>query len=264
MESETKKSPYNPNGSNDQSFFDNLNSKTAFFLGLIASVLVISTIGFIILASCMLGGSCTGLSTNKTDAPDQIAAALDDLAPNPAQIPSGEIPEITNEDHVRGNLKSKVTFVEYSDFECPFCSRFSKTVDEVYEEYGDKVRFVYRHFPLSFHPQSRSAALASECAGEQGKFWEYHNKLFENQKKLGEKVYNEIADDLGINNNKFKDCIKTEKYASKISSQAQGGGAAGVSGTPGSFIIDANGEKTPIKGALPFDSVQPLIEAALK
>ena len=264
MESHSNKPTYRPNNSDSKSFFDSMDSKTAFIVGFVASILVIGTIGFFILGGCMLKGSCTGTSTASADsAPTQVAVAPDDLAPNPAPIPTGAVPDVTDDDYVRGNPNAKVTMIEYSDFECPFCSRFAETTDEILDEYGDDIRFVYRHFPLSFHPEAEPAALAAECAGEQGKFWEFHDELFANQTSLGTKLYDEIADDLGINNSQFKDCIDTEKYAAKIRTQAQEGGAAGVSGTPGSFIIDADGNIEAVKGALPFSAVQPLIEAAL-
>lgn len=264
MEPDSNKPSYRPSGSSNKSFFDSLDSKTAFIVGFIVSILVIGTIGFLILGGCMLKGSCTGTSTAKTDNTSaKVVAAPNDLAPNPAPIPSGEVPAVTEDDYVRGNPNAKVTMIEYSDFECPFCGRFTETVDEILDKYGNDIRFVYRHFPLSFHPEAEPAALAAECAGEQDKFWEFHDELFANQTSLGTKLYDQIADDLGINNSQFKDCVDSEKYASKIRTQAQEGGAAGVSGTPGSFIIDADGNATPIKGALPFSSVQPLIEAAL-
>jgi protein-disulfide isomerase len=180
-----------------------------------------------------------------------------------AAAPSGTIPAVDEEDHVRGNPNADVTFIEYSDFECPFCSRFVDTVDQVMAQYGDDIRFVYRHFPLTNHPEAEPAANAAECAGEQGKFWEYHDALFAQQDQLGDALYSSIASDLGINNKQFKDCVSSGKYLSYIRQDEQEGASAGVTGTPGSFVIDADGNATPIQGALPFASVQPIIEAAL-
>lgn len=253
----TPKSPSPKKG-----LLDNINSKSAFGLGIVASILILGTVGFIILSIYMLSGGSDGSSTKTS----RGAVVVDNTAPPTGAAPSaaapGVVPAVTDADHVRGNPDGKVTFIEYSDFECPFCTRFTDTVDQILAEYDD-IRFVYRHFPLSFHPEAEPAANAAECAGEQGKFWEYHDELFANSSNLGSSLYDSIADDLRINNNQFQDCLETGKYLSHIRTDSQEGAAAGVSGTPGSFIIDEDGNAVPIKGALPYSSVKPLIDAAL-
>jgi protein-disulfide isomerase len=90
-----------------------------------------------------------------------------------------DMPQITEDDNVRGAKNGKITLIEFSDFECPFCSRFIPTVEQVEETYGDDVTLVFKHFPLSFHPLAKPAAVASECAGDQDKFWEMHDALFD-------------------------------------------------------------------------------------
>jgi protein-disulfide isomerase len=136
-------------------------------------------------------------------------------------------------------------------------------MQQIMEQYSDSVRWVFRHFPLSFHPEATPAAIAAECAAEQGKFWEYADELFANQATLGSELYVTLAQDLNLNLTDFNDCVANKDYADKVEAQAAAGGAAGVSGTPGSFIIDADGNAIPIKGALPFSSVASAIDSVL-
>lgn len=167
--------------------------------------------------------------------------------------------EITDADHVRGNLeKAKVVLVEYSDYECPFCGRHHPTMQTLFEEYGDDVAWVYRHFPLSFHPQATPAALAAECAAEQDKFWEYTDALVENQDQLSDDYYSELAGELKMNVGKFEECYTSGKYASKVSADAASGRAAGVTGTPATFV---NGQM--ISGAVDVATFRQLIDAEL-
>ncbi len=186
--------------------------------------------------------------------------------PTPTVIDNGAptevapVPEATKNDHVRGDLnKAKVVLIEYSDFECPFCSRHHPTMQQIVDEYGDDVAWVYRHFPLtSIHPNATPAAIASECAGEQGKFWPYADALVENYQNLNNATYERIADDIGLNMNKFEDCMADNDYASKIAQQAQEGISAGATGTPATFI---NGQL--ISGAVPFESMKTAIDQIL-
>lgn len=241
-----------------KSFLETLPPKTAFVGGMITAVLALGTVGFVILGSCMLSGSCgAGASTPAAYA----APTAPDAAAPDEQV--GPLAAVTDKDHIRGDKNAPVTLIEYSDFECPFCERFTPTVDQVMADYKGKVRLVYRHFPLSFHPESEPAAEASECAAEQGKFWEYHDKLFANQESLGATYYPQLAKELGLNVGKFNDCLASDRMLVVVRAQYQGGATAGVNGTPGSFIVSKKGTVSPIRGALPFESVKPLIDAAL-
>lgn len=162
-------------------------------------------------------------------------------------------------DHILGDPEAKVTIVEFSDFQCPFCKRFHPTLKQALKEYEGKVRWIYKHFPLrSIHPQAQSAAEASECAGEQGKFWEFADKLFENQERLGEDLYTELAQDLGLDLTNFNQCLSSRKYKDDVESDYQEGIKAGVRGTPGSFV---NGK--PVFGAVPYSVLKAEIENAL-
>jgi protein-disulfide isomerase/copper chaperone CopZ len=168
--------------------------------------------------------------------------------------------EITKDNHVRGDFEAPITLVEFSDFECPFCGRHFPTLNKILSDYKGKVRLVYKHFPLSFHPNAQKAAEASECASEQGKFWEYHDKLFENQTSgYSLEKFKQWARDLGLNVTKFNDCLDSGKYAQKVQADYQEGLQKGVNGTPATFV---NGQL--VSGALPYEVFKQIIDSALK
>jgi protein-disulfide isomerase len=160
-----------------------------------------------------------------------------------------------------GDKNAPVTIIEFSDFECPFCERFyTQSYKQIKANYVDtgKVRIVFKHFPLPFHANAQKAAEASECAREQGKFWEMHDKLFENQNAISISSLKGYAADLGLDTSKFNSCLDSGKYASRVQKDASDGSAAGVSGTPSFFI---NGKS--VVGAQPYSVFQQAIEAEL-
>jgi len=163
---------------------------------------------------------------------------------------------------VLGNENATVTLTEYSDFQCPFCNKFFRETESlIIQQYVDtgKVKFVYKHYPVdSIHPQASRAAQASECANEQGKFWEYHDILFRNANSLGERSYKNWAQQLGLDSDQFNECYDSNRYRSVVNSDFREGRAAGVRGTPG-FTIN----NKLISGAQPFSVFQRLIEAEL-
>ena len=251
------------NSKSKSSLFSVLDAKTSFWLGFGVAILSIGTIGFIILGSCLLRNSCSiGSLTAKSNTDSLVDTTGTDT--NTAPTPTENVPVVTKDDHVRGNVNAKITLVEYSDFQCPYCGSFHPTMNKIMTEYKDKVRWVYRHFPLSFHPNAQPSALASECASEQGKFWEFADAMFANQDSLGDEYYKKLATDNKLNINKFNDCYTSKKYLSKIQSQAQTGGAAGVDGTPGTFVVDQNGNAVPLKGAVSFETIKAEIDKLLK
>lgn len=193
---------------------------------------------------------------------DERVQAPDAPRPTPPPSPAAGAEVEVGNSPVKGDKDAPVTLIEFSDFQCPFCSRFyTQTLSQIEEEYVDtgKVKFVYKHFPLdSIHPQATPAALASECAKEQGKFWEYHDKLFENQRSLGDSNYKQWAADLNLDTGQFDECYDSAKYDSKLRSDLQEGSAAGIRGTPG-FLL--NGQV--ISGAQPFANFQRIIDAEL-
>ncbi|NCO11389.1 hypothetical protein CO038_01740 [Candidatus Pacearchaeota archaeon CG_4_9_14_0_2_um_filter_39_13] len=174
--------------------------------------------------------------------------------------------EIPEDAHVKGQPNAPVTIVEFSDFECPFCAIFySDTLGLIEQNYIDagKVKLVYMHFPLGFHEKAQGAAEASECAGEQGKFWEMHDKMFENQASLGESSYILWATEIGLDVNDFSACVDSGKYAAKVNSELQYGGQIGVSGTPGFFIGNEADGFVKVEGALPYANFEQIIEKEL-
>lgn len=195
-----------------------------------------------------------------------------DEAPTPAAptapVARGEMAEVTDKDHIRGDLaQAKVVVVEYSDFECPFCARHHPTLVDLMDDYTNgEVAWVYRHFPLSFHSEAEPAALASECAAEQGKFWEYADALFENQTRLSESYYKSLAAQLGLKTSQFNDCLESAKYQDKVDADMASGRAAGVSGTPATFIngVMVTGSNGSSVGAAPKSTFKSLIDAQLK
>lgn len=170
--------------------------------------------------------------------------------------------KIPTDAHIEGNANAPVTIVEFSDFECPFCEKFySESLGLIRTNYIDtgKAKLVFMHFPLGFHPDAMPAAVASECAADQGKFWEMHDKIFEGQSLLGKDSYIKWAGELGLNVNTFTTCLDSGKHDAKINSDSAYGSSIGVSGTPGFFI---NGVK--VDGALPYSNFQQIIESELK
>jgi len=158
----------------------------------------------------------------------------------------------------RGPENAKVTIVEFSDFECPFCSKAEDSVTQVMEQYAGKVRLVFRHFPLSFHPHAAKAAEASMCAEEQGKFWEMHKILFANQQKLGIEDLKAHAATAGLDAAKFAACLDGGAKKAIVDNDQKAGTEAGVNGTPAFFI---NGKL--LSGALPLSEFKKVIDAEL-
>jgi protein-disulfide isomerase len=176
-----------------------------------------------------------------------------------------KVSPINEDDHVKGSKDALITLYEYSDFECPFCKRFYKTPSQLVDNNDGLVNTVFRHFPLGFHdPLATKEALASECAADQGKFWEYHDELFERTKSNGRglevsELY-VIANDLGLNSSEFKQCLDSEKHMDKIKSDTSSGVEAGVTGTPGNIIKNnKTGEVSFVPGAYPIESLQEII-----
>lgn len=251
-----------------KSFFDQLDPKSALLVGLVGGVLTLGTIGFIVLGAMTLRGGKTGSTPYQP-----VAAAGQPSTPTAPEAPApsvveGPVPPITKDDHVRGS--GSVTMIEYSDYECPFCQRFHPTMLKVMEQYKSKVKWVYRHYPLSFHENAQKEAEAAECISELGgvnAFWKYTDAIFDRTAGGGTGFplsgLGALAKELGVNQQKFQTCLDSGKYAGKVAEQMSKGEAAGISGTPGTFVIDAKGQATLVTGAQPFEQVKAAIDAAL-
>ena len=186
------------------------------------------------------------------------------VAPS-AQIPSaptGPVDVKYDNAAVKGEENAEIVIVEFSDFQCPFCERFyTETLPQIEENYikTGKAKLAYRHLPLvNLHPQAFKAAEASECANEQGKFWEYHDKIFENQALLSDTIFSTWAGELGLDIEKFDECLSSGKYQDKVSKDMSDADSYGASGTPTFFV---NGRI--LVGAQPFSAFQQAIEVEL-
>lgn len=171
-------------------------------------------------------------------------------------------------DLIRGDQAAPVTIIEFSDFQCPFCKQHvtdtQPALDEAYVDTG-KVNWVFKHFPLDIHPQAPAAAVASECAAEQGQFWEMHHRLFEAVEEWSvsepNPVFVGLAEELGLDTGAFESCLADPEIAARVDSD-MADGAPFVRGTP-TFIVLYNGQGTIIPGALPADRFQQVLDELL-
>jgi len=203
-------------------------------------------------------------------------AAVDDDGGSPAAptAPAGQTPVVqatatppavvavsVDDDPSWGPEDAPVTIVEFSDFQCPFCSRFfSETYPQIKQEYEGQVHFVYRDFPLtSLHENAQKAGEAAECADDQGKFWEYHDMLFNNNSALDDASLKGYASQLGLDTSAFDQCLDSGKYTEEVQKDYQEGISYGVTGTPAFYI---NGVS--IIGAQPYANFKAAIDAALQ
>jgi protein-disulfide isomerase len=160
---------------------------------------------------------------------------------------------------LRGPKSAPITIVEFSDFHCPFCKRVNPTLKEIEEKYGEKVRIAFRDFPLDqLHPAARKAHEAARCAQEQGKFWAYHDALFDKAPRASAQDLKTYAREVGLDTTKFDQCLTTEKYKEMVQKDIDEGARLGVQGTPMFFI---NGR--PLSGAQPLDRFVQVIDEEL-
>ena len=184
--------------------------------------------------------------------PPPAPAAAPEAPPSKVDIKIGDAP-------VKGPASAKVTVVEFSDFQCPFCGRVNPTLKEIEDQYKGKIKIAFRNLPLPFHDKAHLAAEAALAANEQGKFWAMHDKLFANQQALDRPSLEKYAQEIGLNMNKFTAALDSGKFKDKVDSDAKEGAAVGATGTPTFFI---NG--TRLVGAQPADKFKELIDAELK
>ncbi len=160
---------------------------------------------------------------------------------------------------IAGSKNAKVTIIEYSEFECPFCQRVQPTLQKLRKRYGNKVQFAFKHMPLAFHKKAEPAAAASQAAHMQGKFWEYTEKLWERQSYLGERLYIEVAKEIGLDMKKFNANRKSKMVKNQLQQDMMDSAKAEVRGTP-FFLING----TPVSGALPLEDFVRVIEASFQ
>lgn len=222
----------------------------------------------IVIAGALVAGAI--YFSNKPASVAQDVGGTGGVVATPAPLTVGNFREVDPaKDHVRGASNPVVTIIEYSDLECPFCKRFHDTMKQVVAAYPDKVRWVYRHAPLvELHTKAPAEANAAECAGEQGKFWEFTDKVFEvspTNNGLDAAQLPIIAQEVGVANAaQFKTCLDSNKYASVVSADLEDAKTAGMRGTPYSVAFNAKGVKVPINGALSLESVKSTVDNLLK
>jgi protein-disulfide isomerase len=228
--------------------------------------------------SAFFGGYILGTETtqssetvtkNAKDAADKTSSK------QPQSNPSSTIISVSlDDDPVKGDPNAPITIVEFSDFQCPFCARFFTTtlplIEKNYIETG-KVKFVYRDFPLpDIHQNAIPAAIAAECADEQGMFWEYHDKIFENQllwqdldKQNVVSTFEQFAKELGLDTESFNTCLESAKYLDEVQNDLNDGVSYGVTGTPGFFIGNEKIGYGMVSGAQPYAAFQQVFDQLL-
>ena len=202
-----------------------------------------------------------------------IAGAIIFVNLNPSQqvaLPQGEptvqanVPPPQAEDYIVGLPTAPIVLIEYSDFQCPFCSMIHPTLSRIVEESNGEIAWIYRHLPLeSIHPQAYPSALAAECIGEQlgsTGFWAFADDMFADQQGMNSARYAALAGTLGANMAEFSACVENEKYATKIDAQAREAQASGGTGTPFTVVM-AGDTQMPISGALPYAQIMSVINS---
>lgn len=241
--------------------------------GLIASIAI----------ATFVGGYSLGSYQNSGLSNDELKEILSDIKAAPVQQPvqapsQPSAPSLImvslDDDPFKGNPNAQVIVVEFSDFQCPFCSRFyQQTLGEIQRDYIDtgKIKFVYRDLPLdNLHPNARPASIAAECADEQGKFWEYHNVLFEKQSEWNrlpkadfQTTLIQYASDLGLQTSSFESCLSSEKIADEVNKDTLDAAKYGATGTPAFFIGNEKDGFVKLSGAQPYPNFQAAIDAQL-
>lgn len=224
----------------------------------------------IVIAGIIVAGTIYYTSTKTKSSPNNPAAA-GDVVSKKQEIKG--LKEVTGNDHILGNPDAPLTFIVFTDFECPWCKKFHETLMEMTEEYGKKgeVMTVFRHFPLdALHQKSRKEAEASECAADLGgneKFWQYINRLFAitpSNDGLNPEELPKIAEYIGLDKNKFIECLNSGKFAGKVQENYNDAIASGGQGTPYFVIINKKGEKFPFSGALPYEQLKIILNQLLE
>ena len=236
--------------------------KTTVFL------LVLFVFGFFLLLGIVLRGKNSTISTLVSQKENQTSLSGSQPLSFSSQI---KLQPVTEEDWIRGDKNAPVSVIEFSDLECPFCKRFHPTMKQVIEEYPGKVKWVYRHFPItSIHPKALKEAEAAECAGELGGnegFWKYVDLIFEitpSNNNLNLSLLPVIAERIGLDRDAFDACLSSGRYTQKVQDHYNQAIEAGGTGTPYSVIVTSDGRKIPIAGAFPFAQMKAILDPLVR
>lgn len=254
-----------------QGILSMLSPKQSFILGIGGAAMVGIVIGFFILLGIVVNGeSSNSVAGSTAPAPSAPSPTLTPPPPSRPPRPTNVVVQpVTAEDHVKGDRNAKISIIEFSDLECPFCKRIHPTLQKLVDDYNGQVNWVYRHFPLaSLHPRAAYQAEATECANELGGndgFWAYLDRLFEitpSNNGLQDSQLPQIAEDIGLNRSAFEACLNSGKYTSHVQSDLAQAQAAGGTGTPYSVIV-ADGQNIPVSGAVPISQFKAIIDPLL-
>ncbi len=240
--------------------FQGSSPKLTFIFGAIAGFALASIIALAIILP-QAYSSKKSTNTAVAAAPTNTAAAATFSAPK----------AVSDADYIRGNKNAKLTILEFSDYECPFCKSFHPSMLSVMDTYKDKVRWVYRQFPLSFHQNAAKESEAGLCVGKLGgeeKFWTFTDEIFKRTTSNGTGFaladLGPLAKEIGVNQSKFQSCLDSGEMAATVQAQEADGTAAGVTGTPTAILLDSNNKFIKaIPGAYPLDQVKTMIDEAL-
>jgi len=239
--------------------FASISSPMAFAFGVITTIAIVSFFGLIVLGLILITDTTT--TTTKANTNTSAVVANTNTAPaakstiDPASIRYTSGP-------------GKITFVEYTDLECPFCKTFHPVINSLKTKYQGKVAFTTKHFPLNIHPKAERENGAAECAGKQGKFFEFMDKIFEvtpSNNKLEDAVLFTTAEGLGLNMDTFRGCVENKEYAAVQNADAAEAEAVGATGTPFSVLIDQDGKiLTRFKGVVSESQLAAAFDQFLK
>jgi protein-disulfide isomerase len=204
--------------------------------------------------SAQLAGLNDSLKVAAAAAPAAAARPSGPKRPDPKKVYKIEVGDAP----IRGSESAKITIVEWADFQCPFCVRVNPTLEKIAKEYGDKVRFAFKHLPLSMHAKARAAHEASEAAHRQGKFWEMHDMIFASPRDLSPETYLRYANEIGLDIDQYNSDLSSTSVRKVIDDDLAMAGTLGVSGTPSFFV---NGRF--LSGAQPYGSFARVIDEEL-
>lgn len=224
-------------------------------------------VALLVVAAFLLGSLWTKTkTTNGGDAAKAAQVTTAPKAPEEVNLGKEDFEKVSKSGAAsKGKEYAKVTIVEFSDFQCPYCAKYSTdTYVQIMKTYGDKIRYVFHDYPLSFHKNAQKAAEAARCAGDQDKYWEMHDKLFAANADWAEKdgvdsIFAGYAQSVGADKAKFTQCLSSGKFTQAVKDDLALGTSIGVSGTPAFFI---NGEK--IVGAQPFENFKTILDRLLQ
>ena len=238
------------------------SAKSMFLMGLFLGLAIAAIAGLILVLSMVMSGKAIAAGANKAVVTAPVNAADNTNTNTP---PAQPVKEVSATDHVRGGKNAKITLIEYSDFECPYCKRFIDTLDSALKDFPNDVRLVFRHYPLPFHQNAELDAETSECVakvGGEAAFWKFHDKIFADTQSTGTSFTEDqlmaMVKGLGVNDTAVKKCVDGGDMKAKVQADLASGNDSGVQGTPALFI---NGKQDG-RGAIPYTMLKPLLTAA--